>query len=57
MAFQVYEMCAEGCVDPAWKVDKPITAVEFRQCRKQMCQYCAQNLMNPGDQNLRQSTQ
>ena len=51
MAFQMYEDCASGEVDPDWKVDKPLTHDDFRQkLGEQMCKYTAADRMYPGDQ-------
>ncbi len=57
MAYSLYLQCAEGTVDPEWKV----TAVSGpRFCQKmslQMVQYKSSNLHYPGDEKMRNTTQ
>ncbi len=57
MAYFLYLQCAEGTVDPEWKVT-PVSGPRF--CQKmslQMVQYKSSNLHYPGDQKMRNTTQ
>ncbi len=57
MAFEMYKMCANGLVNPDWKVDSPMDGPEFRQVLgKQLCQYRSKNMEYPGDELLRHTT-
>jgi hypothetical protein len=58
MGYQLYMQCAEGGVDPDWKVDKPMTAPEYRRkLARQMCEYRARKREYPGDDKMREATQ
>ena len=49
MAFQMYSECARGDLDPDWKLDKPMTAKQFRQeLSTQMCKYKSSDDRYPG---------
>ena len=57
MAYSVYLQCAEGTVDPEWKVT-PVSGSRF--CQKlslQMVQYTSSDLHYPGDKKMRNTTQ
>jgi hypothetical protein len=57
MAYSLYLHCAEGTVDPEWKVT-PLSGPKF--CQKmslQMVQYRSSDLRYPGDDKLRNTTQ
>ena len=57
MAYALYEQCAQGGVHPDWKLDKYMTAPEFRRrLSRQMCEYRAAALNYPGDEKLREAT-
>ena len=46
----MYAACASGHVDPAWKVDKPMTCPEFCQrLAEQQCKYRSAECKYPGD--------
>ena len=56
-AYHLYCHCAEGTVRPEWKVEKPLSAPEFRaKLAAQMCRYRAANLEYPGDRSMRNAT-
>ena len=58
MAYQMYEQCAEGGVDPDWKLEKPMSAIAFRKRpTQQMCDYRPQHMQYPGDKSMRSTTQ
>ncbi len=57
MAYFLYLQCAQGTVDPEWKVT-PVSGPRF--CQKmslQMVQYKSSNLHYPGDEKMRNTTQ
>ena len=57
MAYQIYLQCAEGGVDPEWKV-RPVSGPMFKhKMSLQMVTYKAKNLRYPGDEKMRGSTQ
>ena len=57
MAFQMYKECAEGVIDPEWKLNKPMSAKDFREnLSEQMCEYKPHHLVYPGDANFRATT-
>ena len=57
MAYALYEQCAEGGVHPDWKMEKCMSAPEFRRkLNRQMCEYRAAALKYPGDEKLREAT-
>jgi hypothetical protein len=57
MAYQIYLQCAEGGVDPEWKV-RPVSGPMFKQRMSlQMVTYKARNVRYPGDEKMRGSTQ
>mmetsp|Transcript_36628 Transcript_36628/g.44777 ORF Transcript_36628/g.44777 Transcript_36628/m.44777 type:complete len:209 (-) Transcript_36628:51-677(-) len=50
--------CSEGGVDLEWKLDKPMTGPEFRdRLSEQICEYCAADMLYPGDKELRLTNQ
>jgi hypothetical protein len=56
MAYSLYLQCAEGGVDPDWKV-KPVSGPQFRQKMSlQMVQYKSSNMNYPGDEKMRTNT-
>ena len=56
MAYALYKHCAEGEVDPEWKVT-PVTGPKFRQQMSlQMVQYKSSNMNYPGDEKMRTTT-
>ena len=56
MAYSLYLQCAEGGVDPDWKV-KPVSGPQFRQKMSlQMVQYKSSNQNYPGDEKMRTTT-
>ena len=58
MAYSIYLQCAEGKVDPDWKLANPMSGPAFRQqMSRQMCEYRAVNLQYPGNEKMRASTQ
>ena len=58
MAYQMYKECAEGSVNRLWKLDKPMSATEFRErASLQMCQYQSSHKRYPGDAEMRTTTQ
>ena len=58
MAHQIYKHCAEGRLEPEWKVDQPMNGPEWRtKLSLQMCEYQASELEYPGDLSLRNATQ
>ena len=57
MAYSLYLQCAEGTVDPEWKVT-PVSGPRF--CQKmslQIVQYRSSDLCYPGDDKLHLTTQ
>ena len=58
--YEMYLECAEGGLNPDWKLSKD-EIVSFRDFRlqqsEQMCKYRPSNLLYPGDGKFRQSTQ
>ncbi len=57
LSYSLYLQCAEGNVDPEWKVT-PVSGPRF--CQKmslQMVQYKSSNLHYPGDEKMRNTTQ
>ncbi len=57
MASSLYLQCAEGTVDPEWKVT-PVSGPRFWQRMSlQMVQYICSNLQYPGDEKMRNTTQ
>ena len=57
MAYSIYEQCAQGGVDAAWKLDKYMSHMEFKRVlERQMCEYKAAKLKYPGDAELREAT-
>ena len=57
MAYSLYLHCAEGSVDPDWKVIA-VSGSRFRQKMSlQMVGYKASNLNYPGDSKMRKATQ
>ncbi len=57
MAYSLYLQCAEGTVDPEWKVT-PVSGTRFQQRMSlQMVQYKSSNLHYPGDEKMRKNTQ
>lgn len=56
-AFDMYLECAEGTVDPAWKVDKPVTYYQFReQLATQKLRYTPADRRYPGDDEMHNAT-
>jgi hypothetical protein len=56
MAYSLYLQCAEGTVDPEWKVT-PVSGPRFWQKMSlQMVQYKCSNLQYPGDEKMRKNT-
>ena len=56
MAYQLYLQCAEGGVDPEWKVT-PVSGPQFCQkLSKQMVTYRPSELYYPGDEKMREAT-
>ncbi len=57
MAYSLYLQCAEGTLDPEWKVT-PVSGPRFWQKMSiQMAQYKCSNLQYPGDKKMRKNTQ
>ena len=59
-AYALYHQCAEGGVDPEWKMDKDkiLTTKEFKRIlHRQQCEYRASDCKYPGDEGLRAATQ
>lgn len=57
MAYEIYKDCAEGRVDPEWKISNPVGGPEFRsKLSKQMLEYNPEHLNYPGDSKLRSVT-
>lgn len=57
VAYDIYLECAEGELNPEWKVEKPVKAWQFQSILgKQMLSYLPKKNLYPGDQNLRSST-
>ncbi len=57
MAYSLYLQCAEGTVDPEWKVT-PVSGPRFWQRMSlQMVQYKCSNLHYLGDEKMRKNTQ
>ncbi len=57
MAYSLYLQCAEGTVDPEWKVT-PVSRPRFwKRMSLQMVQYKCSNLHYPGDEKMRKNTQ
>ena len=57
VAYSMYIEVAEGNLDPAWKVDSPLSFWDFRdKLSKQMLEYNPINLLYPGDENMRAVT-
>ena len=57
MAYSLYLQCAEGTVDPEWKVT-PVSGPSFWQRMSlQMAQYKCSNLHYPEDEKMRKNTQ
>ena len=57
VAYDVYLECAEGNLDPDWKVDKPVSFYEFRERQAvQMLHYNAAQRKYPGDEMFRECT-
>jgi hypothetical protein len=57
MAYQMYRECAEGNLNTEWKLNKPMTAKDFREnLAEQMCEYRPYHLKYPGDANFRATT-
>ena len=57
MAYNLYLHCAEGTVDPDWKV-VPVSGPKFCQRMSlQMVQYRSSNMQYPGDSRMRKVTQ
>ena len=56
MAYSLYKHCAEGDVDPEWKVPV-ISGPKFRQKMSlQMVQYKSHHMKYPGDEKMRSTT-
>lgn len=57
MAYQMYRECAEGNINPEWKLNEPMNAKDFREVLgQQMCDYRSYHLKYPGDANFRTTT-
>ncbi len=57
MAYSLYLQCANGTVDPEWKVT-PVSGPRFWQRMSlRMVQYKCSNLHYPGDEKMRKNTQ
>ncbi|MFM8622856.1 MAG: hypothetical protein ACKOB3_05715, partial [Holophagaceae bacterium] len=57
IAYQIYLQCAEGGVDPDWKVP-PLSGPLFKKKMSyQMVNYRARNMHYPGDEKMRGATQ
>ena len=57
MAYRLYLQCAEGGVDPEWKV-RPVSGPAFKhRMSLQMVTYKARDMRYPGDEKMRASTQ
>ena len=56
-AYFMYLECAEGNLDPSWKLEDPVGFKEFRfRAGTQMCQYKTSNCDYAGDQLMRGAT-
>ena len=54
MAFFMYEECAEGKLNPDWKVDSPMSMKQFRaKLSRQKCEYSSYKCDYPGGDKLR----
>lgn len=57
-AYDFYLECASGSLDPAWKVETPVSFYQFRvQLARQMLAYDPKNMNYPGEEKLRCNTQ
>lgn len=57
VAYDMYLECTEGNLNPAWKVEHPITFWRFRETlAKQMLAYDPSHRQYPGDSSMRVST-
>jgi len=57
-AYDMYLECAEGKLNPAWKVDKPVDFHRFREkLGMQMLAYDPRSRLYAGDEKFRSSTQ
>lgn len=57
-AFDFYQECCEGKLDPEWKVEKPMTFKQFRmRLSTQMLKYDPRDKKYPGDRAFRVNTQ
>ena len=53
VAYSLYIEATEGNLDPAWKVESPLTFFDFRdKISKQMLEYNPEDLLYPGDQHM-----
>jgi hypothetical protein len=58
VAYDMYKEAAEGNLDPAWKVEKPVSFFVFREeLARSMLQYTPTARNYPGDGFVRVSTQ
>jgi hypothetical protein len=57
MAYSLYLQCAEGTVDPEWKVTLVSGPRFCQRMPLQMVQYKCSNLHYPGDERMRKNTQ
>jgi hypothetical protein len=57
MAYSLYLQCAEGTVDPKWKVTPVLGPRFWQRMSLQMVQYKCSNLDYPGDEKMHKNTQ
>jgi hypothetical protein len=58
VAYDMYKECAEGGLDPEWKVDKPLSYHKFHDLlSRQMLQWDPAHQSYPGDKNMRRVQQ
>jgi hypothetical protein len=54
VAYDVYKECAEGNLNPAWKVDKPVTYKRFHDVlSRQLLEWSPVNQVYAGDKRMR----
>jgi hypothetical protein len=58
VAYDMYKECAEGGLDPDWKVSKPVSYHKFHDSlSRQMLQWDPAHQLYPGDKNMRRVKQ
>jgi hypothetical protein len=58
VAYDMYKECAEGKLDPEWKLAKPVTYHKFHDhLSRQMLQWDPAHQLYPGDNNMRRVQQ